>query len=56
MKPFALRALVAAVSAALPAFAATAAPTTTPIKHLIVVVGENVTFDTLYGAYVPPRG
>ena len=33
-----------------------AAPTTTPIKHLIVVVGENVTFDTLYGTYVPPRG
>lgn len=35
---------------------AQAAPTTTPIKHLIVVVGENVTFDTLYGTYVPPRG
>jgi phospholipase C len=30
--------------------------TTTPIKHLIVVVGENVSFDTLYGAYLPPRG
>lgn len=33
-----------------------AAPTTTPIKHLIVVVGENVSFDTLYGTYIPPRG
>jgi phospholipase C len=33
-----------------------AAGTTTPIKHLIVVVGENVSFDTLYGTYVPPRG
>ena len=30
--------------------------TTTPIKHVIVVVGENVSFDTLYGTYVPPRG
>ena len=28
----------------------------TPIQHLIVVVGENVTFDTLYGAYQPPKG
>lgn len=30
--------------------------TATPIKHLIVVIGENVSFDTLYGAYVPPKG
>jgi phospholipase C len=30
-----------------------AANTTTPIKHLIVVTGENVTFDTLYGTYTP---
>jgi phospholipase C len=28
----------------------------TPIKHLIVVVGENVSFDTLYGTYQAPRG
>ena len=28
--------------------AAAALPTRTPIKHLIVVVGENVSFDTLY--------
>ncbi|OAI09932.1 hypothetical protein A1359_17815 [Methylomonas lenta] len=28
----------------------------TPIQHLIVVVGENVTFDTLYGAYQPAKG
>ncbi len=33
-----------------------AASTTTPIKNLIVVVGENVSFDTLYGTYAPPRG
>ncbi|MDD5035231.1 MAG: alkaline phosphatase family protein, partial [Methylococcaceae bacterium] len=30
--------------------------TTTPIKHVIVVVGENVSFDTLFGAYIPPKG
>ena len=29
--------------------------TRTPIKHLIVVVGENVSFDALYGTYSPPR-
>ena len=30
--------------------------TKTPIKSLIVVVGENVTFDTLYGTYLPRKG
>jgi phospholipase C len=30
--------------------------TATPIKHVIVVIGENRTFDNLYGAYVPKRG
>ena len=33
-----------------------AARTTTPIKHVIVVVGENVAFDTLFATYAPPRG
>jgi phospholipase C len=31
-------------------------PTRTPIKHLIVVIGENVTFDTLFATYTPPAG
>lgn len=30
--------------------------TRTPIKHLIVVVGENVSFDTLFGTYQPRKG
>ena len=30
---------------------AQAPPTTTPIKHLIVIVGENVSFDNLFGVY-----
>src|SRR4029077_9429915 len=28
----------------------------TPIRHLIVVVGENMSFDNLYGTYEPPHG
>jgi phospholipase C len=27
--------------------------TTTPIKHVIVIIGENRTFDNIYGTYVP---
>ena len=47
--------ILVAISLAQPAIAAKKT-TTTPIKHLIVVAGENVTFDTLFGAYVPPKG
>jgi acid phosphatase len=32
------------------------AATTTPIKHVIIVVGENHTFDNLFGAYAPQAG
>jgi phospholipase C len=39
------------------AYAQTAAPnTTTPIKHVIVIIGENRTFDHVYGTYTPKRG
>jgi phospholipase C len=31
-------------------------PTTSPIKHVIVIVGENRTFDHVFGAYTPRRG
>ena len=57
MNPTKINAIAAAITAAvcLPN-TSMAANTATPIKHLIVVVGENVTFDTLYGAYVPARG
>lgn len=30
--------------------------TTTPIKHVIVIIGENRTFDHVFGAYRPPLG
>jgi acid phosphatase len=42
-------------SAPPPDAAEVALATRTPIKHLIVVVGENVTFDTLFGTYTPAR-
>jgi len=32
------------------------AVTTTPIQHVIVIVGENRTFDHLFATYVPPAG
>ncbi len=30
--------------------------TTTPIKHVIVIIGENHTFDNVFGTYKPPAG
>ncbi|MGF6740967.1 alkaline phosphatase family protein [Paraburkholderia atlantica] len=51
-----------AVSGAMPAAAVSSAlalsnsTTTTPIQHVIVVVGENQTFDGLFGGYVAPAG
>ena len=30
--------------------------TTTPIKHVIVLIGENWTFDSIYATYVPKTG
>jgi phospholipase C len=37
--------------------AAAAAPATeTPIEHLIIVVGENISFDNLFATYEPARG
>lgn len=33
--------------------AATPPPTSTPIKHVIVLIGENRSFDHLFGTYVP---
>jgi acid phosphatase len=50
------------VAGPMPAAAITSAvalsngPTTTPIQHVIVIVGENQTFDGLFGGYVAPSG
>jgi phospholipase C len=40
-----------------PAYAQNTAPaTTTPIKHVIVIIGENRTFDHVYATYTPKEG
>ncbi len=50
------------IAGPMPAAAVTSAvalsngPTTTPIQHVIVIVGENQTFDGLFGGYVAPAG
>jgi acid phosphatase len=43
-------------SAIASALALAAGPTTTPIEHVIVIIGENQSFDGLFGGYVPPAG
>ena len=55
--------LVAAATAAATAVTAVAATptqhhaaTTTPIKHVIVIIGENHSFDNVFAAYQPPSG
>jgi len=55
----ALAAMLSAQSAAPIAYAGPKSqgnPTTTPITHVIVLIGENRTFDNLFGPYVPKRG
>src|SRR6185437_5004446 len=39
-----------------PAPGAEALPTTTQIKHVILVIGENRTFDNIFGTWLPPQG
>ena len=56
----AVAALALSVLAATAASAAPARPgspaTTTPIKHVVVIIGENHTFDNVFATYQPPRG
>src|SRR5258705_11870617 len=35
---------------------AQASKTATPIEHVIVILGENRTFDNVFGAYIPRPG
>lgn len=53
-----LRRLAAGVMLAALATPAAAAPraTATPIEHLIVVVGENLSFDNIFATFVPAPG
>ena len=51
----ALSVLAATAASAAPARAGSP-PTTTPIKHAVVIIGENHTFDNVFATYQPPRG
>ncbi len=55
LKIFKSLCLITSALGAVPALAQGPSPTT-PIQHVIVVVGENHTFDNLFGAYQPKRG
>ena len=59
----AILALVALMSLAIPASALNNGPdddrepkTASPIKHVILIIGENRTFDNIYATYVPKHG
>lgn len=49
-------AMATSVLCALSAAPALANSTTTPIQHVIIIVGENHTFDNLFGTYKPKPG
>ena len=51
-----LFALLANLGAPLPAAAQEHPTTASPIQHVIVIIGENRTFDHVYGTYQPKKG
>jgi phospholipase C len=62
MHPAVVAGAVLAVTASVTAAAAGTAPrasqgppTTTPIKHVIVIIGENHSFDNVFATYQPPN-
>ena len=52
----AVAATVTAAAAGTAPRASQAAPTTTPIKHVVVIIGENHSFDNVFATYQPPGG
>lgn len=46
----------AAIACIFPAISMAASKTVTPIEHVIVIVGENRTFDNLFATYRPKNG
>lgn len=58
MIPFLLQACGGSSSSATPTpvVATPSSGTATPIKHVIVVIGENHSFDNVFGAYMPVNG
>src|SRR5262245_20212238 len=53
---FLTSALTGAAPAGADGDAAAAIPTASPIKHVIVIIGENRSFDHVYATYVPKQG
>lgn len=51
-----LFALIANLGVSTPAAAQTPATAVTPIQHVIVIIGENRTFDHVYGTFKPKHG
>jgi acid phosphatase len=56
MSPFRGAAIAAALYVTVSPLAVLTARPTTPIQHVIVIVGENHTFDNVFGAYRARRG
>lgn len=48
--------LLASIAIASPAMAAAAPKAVTPIEHVIVIVGENRSFDNMFATYRPRKG
>jgi phospholipase C len=46
--------MTAAAAGSATPHASQAAPTTTPIKHVVVIIGENHSFDNMFATYQPP--
>ena len=50
----AVTAMVSAAAASTAPHASRAPATTTPIKHVVVIIGENHSFDNVFATYQPP--
>src|SRR5487761_2455754 len=48
--------LLASIAIASPALAASTPKPVTPIEHVIVIVGENRSFDNMFATYRPKKG
>jgi len=56
MRPLTVLLTLAALSVTAAHAAGPPRATATPIEHLIIVVGENISFDNLFATYEPPAG
>lgn len=47
---------LAALAASTVVFGEDRSTTATPIEHLVIIIGENVSFDAMFGGFSPPAG